>query len=246
MATTDAGNLLMGRRYVLRLLFVCMLLASGHGAAATLPHKLTLTYDVSYGALPLGKITRILVRGTDDNFQFSSSADANALLSLFAGGDIREEGAFRIEDGLIRSIYYHVVREGNDGYDRTVRFDWTRRLILFDDGREEPMEGYAIDMGSAPYLLMQHAPADLAGHEFTVVGRKRLRPFRFGDPEEEDLDTVLGRIRTMRIKQHRLDMADRDITIWVAIDHGNVPVLVHQQRGDSVTKLTLREVKREE
>lgn len=235
----------MTRRYA-QYFLACALLAATTAVAAALPERLTLTYDVSLGALPLGTITRTLVHDEEnDRYKFTSSADANAVLSLFADGDISEEGAFRIEDGLIRSIFYHVVRDGDDGYDRTVRFDWDRRLILFDDGREEPMPGYAIDIGSAPYLVMQHRPSDLAGHEFTVVGRKELREFRFGEPSEEELDTVLGRTPTVRLTQQRLDKAERDVTVWIAVEHGNVPVLVHQSRGDMVTKLTLREMKKE-
>lgn len=237
----------MTRHHAWRLFLACALLMASVTATAALPSRLTLTYNVSLGALPLGTITRTLVREPDERFEFTSSADANAVLSLFADGDIREEGAFRIEDGLIRSIFYHVVREGEDGYDRTVRFDWQQQLILFDDGREVPIHGYAIDMGSAPYLLMQHSPSDLAGHEFTVVGRKETREFQFGEPgEEEELDTVLGPTKTVRIEQRRLDKANRDVTVWVAVEHGNVPVLVHQNRGDNVTKLTLRDITMEQ
>jgi len=236
----------MTRHRAWSLILACTLLLAGFAATAALPNRLTLTYSVSLGALPLGTITRTLVRDEDNRFHFTSSADANAVLSLFADGDIKEEGAFRIEDGLIRSIFYHVIREGDDGYDRTVRFDWQKRLIIFDDGREVPIRGYAIDMGSAPYLLMQHAPSDLAGHEFTVVGRDETREFQFGAPSEEELDTVLGSTRTVRIEQRRLDKANRDVTVWLAVEYGNVPVLVHQDRGDNVTKLTLRHLTMEQ
>ncbi len=207
-----------------------------------LPKELTLHYKVSLGSAELGSLSTKL-RRQGETYEVDSRTRAEGVASILLGGDIRENCTFAVRAKRIRTINYHVTREGRKGYRHDVTFDWNAGTVRFSNGEIRRLpEGYTLDNCSVPFAFMVGTPDTFVNGTMNIVGGQRIRRFTNVSISEERLATPIGVMDSIRIEQQRYDKPERTFTVWVAPSRGNLPVKIVERRPSRVTTMLLTSV----
>lgn len=223
---------------MLTLLCIAPVTVSGVG----LPDELTVRYTLSHGKLKLGSVEKTLSRD-GDSYTLVADTKANGVAQLFANGDLHEEAKFTLAKGELYPQQYSVVRDGGKGYEREVTFDWKRRILNYDDGRVESMpSGYVTDSGSILFAMMLDTTRLMAGPTLSVVNGKDVDTYHVEMVGEETLDTPIGNLKTIKLIQQRIDKRDRQLSVWLAVDKGNLPVKIERHKKGDISTLMIDSV----
>ncbi len=208
----------------------------------SLPGSLELTYRVSLGRAELGNLLTEL-RRDGDAYRVNSETRAEGLASILLGEPIRETCRFTVTSNELRPQSYEM-SHGSDAEDRqSAQFDWQQRLISFSSGKQVSIpEGYMIDNCSIPFAFMLGGSSAFGDRVLHVLGGDRIRHFQNVRISEENLDTPLGALNTVRIEQQRVGRPDRSLIVWLAPDKGNLPVKIVERRKSRETTMMLTSV----
>lgn len=226
--------------------------------AAGLPDKLELDYQLHYGDILAGQTRKTLTRQADGNYQHRTHSLPAGMAKLFTSAEWIEEGVFRVRATQIQALSFLKYREGGSKPRRhSVTFDWSKKLARYGDGREEPLPANAHDEGSVLYeLMLNPPPSDKTARSVSINNGKRFIVYRYQTLGREPLDTPLGRLQTLKIKRLVEPSAacrgpgrdteackpDSELTLWLAVERGNLPVKIRMQEGDREATLILQSV----
>lgn len=212
--------------------------------AGSLPSSLKLHYTVTVGKAELGSLLTELTRDGDD-YHVQSETRAEGMASILLGGAIRENCRFTVTSELLRPSSYRVVREGRRAYQHSAIFDWSSKQISFSEGDTiaMPADGYVVDNCSVPFAFMLAGSQLLDQSQLHVVGGNRIRHYENLRMSQENIDTPLGSMDTIRIQQQRVGKPERKLTIWVAPGKNNLPVKIVEKRKSRTTTMVLRSVR---
>ncbi|OGI43394.1 MAG: hypothetical protein A2150_04365 [Candidatus Muproteobacteria bacterium RBG_16_64_11] len=240
------------------LLVAALLAAAAPAAAAGLPDTLELNYQLHYGDILAGQTRKTLARQPDGGYRHRTHSLPAGMAKLFTSAEWIEEGAFRVRTNQVQAQSFLKYREGGSKPRRhSVTFDWAKKLARYGDGREEPLPANAHDEASVLYeLMLNPPPSDKTARSVAINNGKRFVVYRYQTLGREPLDTPLGRLQTLKIKR-LVDPAascrgagrdsdackpDSELTLWLAVERGNLPVKIHMQEGDREATLTLQAV----
>lgn len=243
----------------LKLFLVTYLLGAAVPAmAAGLPDKLELSYQLHYGDILAGHTRKTLVRQPDGSYQHRTRSQPAGMAKLFTSTEWIEEGVFRVHALQVQALSFLKYREGGTKQRRhSVAFDWIKKLARYGDGREEPLPANAHDEGSVLYdLMLIPPPLDKTARSASVSNGKRFILYRYQALGRESLDTPLGRLQTLKIKRLVEPAAacqgpgrdtgackpGSELTLWLAVERGNLPVKILMQEGDREATLSLQTV----
>jgi hypothetical protein len=248
----------MARTPTLLLLVAGLLGAAAPAVAAGLPDKLELTYQLHYGDILAGQTRKTLTRQPDGSYQHRTHSQPAGMAKVFTSAEWIEEGVFRVRTTQVQALSFLKYREGGTTPRRhSVAFDWTKKLARYGDGREEPLPANAHDESSMLYeLMLNPPPPDKTTRSASINNGKRFILYRYQTLGREPLDTPLGRLATLKIKRLVEPSAacqgpgrdagackpDSELTLWLAVERGNLPVKIRMQEGDREATLTLQAV----
>ena len=240
-------------RTLITSLFTLLLGASASVTAAGLPDRLELNYQLHYGDLLAGQTRKTLTRQTDGSYRHRTHSQPAGMAKMFTSNEWIEEGVLRLTAGRVQALSFLKYREGGKPRRHSVNFDWPKKIARYADGREEPLPAGAHDEGSVWFDLMLNPPSlDKTARAVSINNGKRFVLYRYQALGVEALDTPLGRLQTIKIKrlvepvgacgEPRRDAKDckpeSDLTLWLAVHRGHVPVkiLMHERgQGASLT-----------
>jgi hypothetical protein len=204
------------------LLLACLVLPA---AAAELPQRITITYEISRGGLGLGTGTDVLeVNGR--NYSIISQTHPTGLAALIPKAKIwRESRGFITAQGL-RPLQFSEKR-GNE-QPAVAKLDWEKKLITFErEGRAETVElpKSTHDRLSIAYNFSFSAPPgkDLL---FAMTDGKKLSDYHYVLVGPEKLDTPLGELKTLHWMKQREKETDRGSDLWLDPNHFMLPVRI--------------------
>jgi hypothetical protein len=210
--------------------------AAAHATEA-FPDHLVIRYSVKYGAIPLGIVTKTLVReGTD--YRLTSDTKATGIGRLFTDDTVKEEGVFRVSDHRVQPLSYRQVRDGKKAYVRTVKFDWQRGVVVFNNGREEKLPAGTQDSGTVLFALMLAPVNNDKPQEVHLTDGKGLSRYTYQRAGEKTLDTPIGKLNTILIQRRRPDKKEV-VSIYLATAKHNLPVKIVKERGGKPTTTLL-------
>lgn len=213
-----------------QLLLILLLIAQ---ASLADPALYRAEYVAEYQGLPVrAKGIRELSRLEGNRYRLVSTAR-----SILAS--VTESTDFEIGDNGLSPLHYSYSRKGlgkNRG--ESSRFDWTAGVIEYGD------ESSPVDPGTLDKLLYQYKlRADVASavrdglsdllFEYVIADEEKRKRYQFRITGEEDLETPLGILRTVRVDRVREDDI-RQTSLWLAIDHEFLLVRLiqtEQQKG---------------
>lgn len=224
------------------LLFVVVLFAStAVHAADGFPDRLVVTYSVKYGAIPLGRVTKTLVR-EGANYRLTSDTRATGIGRLFTDDMVEEEGVFRVKDHAVQPLSYKQVRTGKKAYTRSVTFNWNQGLLIFSNGRREKLPSDTQDSGTVLFALMLLPMNNNQPRQVHLTDGKRLHRYTYQRTGEQKLDTPIGTLNTILVQRRRPDNKEV-VSIYLATAKHDLPVKVVKERdGRPTTTLVIESV----
>ncbi|MAD46474.1 MAG: hypothetical protein CMI02_11310 [Oceanospirillaceae bacterium] len=159
--------------------------------------------------------SRTLRQLSNGHWQLVFEADASA-----AG--LTETSEFRVEDGQIYPLEYRYRATGlfNED-DRTLVFAPELRRVTDLEKQKEYQDAWDEHVqDNLTYMLQAGLDLSAGAKELTydVFEKNRAKDFHFRVVAEEQLNTRIGKLKTLKVQQIRKDK-DRSIYAWYAIDH---------------------------
>lgn len=189
-------------------------------------------YHIEKGMLSTDAKRRLARQG-DDRWRLSQEASV-----LFVS--VKEIAHLELRDGRLRPLLYSYEQRPQQRRDERTTFDWENRRATTEVYREKDRHT-TIEPGTFDQLSFQlKMRLDLLRGEFedgrvyTVVDRGRLKQYRVERIGEEMLDTSLGTLRTVKLRQVRIGKEDeRETLVWVAPEWNYLLVrLIRYEDGD--------------
>lgn len=208
-----------------RLLAAIMFSLAGNLAQAWDVQPYTASYHFNIDNKLSGTATRVLEKTGSDTYRYVFSASAPL-------ASAQETSDFRFDGKQVMPLRYQQSRKiFMIGKQTTVNYDWARNMA--SSKRDKNSQQYALKPGTLDSLNLEvqirrdlHDTGKL-GSDYWLGDAKGLSPLKFEILGEEELDTPLGKLQTVKIQRHH-SSADRHTTFWLAKDMDYIPAKVVQ------------------
>jgi len=226
------------------LVFVAACIYAG-ACAAQPPHKLSLTYDVSYNGVVAAELTEV-IEHDGKSFSLSSEGRGKGIGALLYRGAAKRWCRGEITSAGLRPLEYRDQR--GDKPAAVARFDWAGKTLTQEhEGKSETtnMVPALQDRLSFLYNYAFQSPPDLKpGRQIkvTLTDGKGLTRFHYEVAGRETLKTPAGELETVRLVKQRENKDDRETEIWFASSRDYLPVriLVIEKDGVRIDQMLTR------
>ena len=218
------------------LAFICASLIAG-ACAAQPPHKLRLSYDLSYNGIVAAEMTEVLEHD-GKHFSLASEGRGKGIGALLYRGTAKRWCRGEIVSTGLRPLEYREQR--GDKPASVARFDWAGKTLTQEhEGKSEttnmvlPLQ----DRLSFVYnFAFQSAHELKPGKEIniTVTDGRGLTRFQYKVAGRETLKTPAGDLDTVRLVKQRENKEDKETEIWFASGHDYLPVRILVVENDGV------------
>lgn len=230
------------------LAFACMtLLASTALAQSAKFTPFEVEYDVGNNMISAGSATLQLARQGDE-WVYSLKTNPTGVFKLTGKGKIQEVSVFSVDDstGTLKLKPQRYTYRQDEEARRSVdaSFDWDENELTYTKRGEEVTEAFSdpvLDRLSVTLTVMDALRAnDFAKAELKVFDNGRIKTMLFANEGEEQVETKMGSIKTIRVKSNSVSSSTRHTVTWFAPDLDFVPVKIEQFKRDKlVARLTL-------
>ena len=230
-------------------------------AAATLPEKLELEYDLVRNGIGIGEVSRTLQHRADGSYLHTMWTRPTGFARLLTQTEWREEGGFIVQGTDVLPQRFSEIRTGDKRtYEHRVTFDRVKSLLLFGNAASQPLPRDVQDQGSAIYALMLNPLTQAGERILPLTDGKDIETYRFIYQGKESLPTPFGAQEAVvirRVSQKQFEHEQRcrtqtkpdadckapdDFTLWLAPAKGYVPVKLERRRKDETTTMMLRKL----
>jgi hypothetical protein len=213
--------------------------------AAQPPHKVSLTYDLSYNGIVAAEMTEVLEHD-GKVFSLSSEGRGVGIGALLYRGAARRSCRGEVTSAGLRPLEFRDQR--GDKPASVAKFDWARKtLTLEHDGKNEttnmvlPLQ----DRLSFLYNFAFESGPDLRpGREIkvTLTDGRGLTRFEYTVAAPETLKTPAGEFETVHLVKRRENKDDKGTELWFARDRDYLPVriLVVDKDGARIDQMLTR------
>ncbi len=246
-----------------RLLYFLFLFFPFASATAGLPDQMELEYSFNYGELPIGKVTKKLLRGKDGLYYHTTWTRATGLVRALTQVEWLEEGWFKLVGQDIQPQSFSETRKGDKkAYYRNVVFDWPKARLIFNNGQQSALPPGSQDQGSFLYLFMLRSFANLGAQSMPITDGETLNFYKFIYAGKEILETPFGKLEAAILQRlpsepasepscrningqdpvnlrKCIDPAD-DFTVWLLPDKYNIAAKVRKRKNNQSFTLLLK------
>jgi Protein of unknown function (DUF3108) len=185
------------------------------------------------------KITYNLLDGS--HYQLKWLTAGTGFAALIFPDLLQVSEGFLIKTGLQPVSYLYQFGNKTEKT-RTANFDWLNNKVTMQTSKgtktEDLPEGTQ-DLLSFMYQFMYVAP--LQTMQIPIATGKKLTTYDYSFEGEENINSPLGEIKTLRIMHSGID-SDEKTELWLAIDYQYVPVKIRkiEKNGDVVEMVATR------
>lgn len=218
------------------LAFVSACLYAG-ACAAQPPHKVVLSYDLSYNGIVAAESIEVLEHD-GKRFSLSSEGRGKGIGALLYRGTAKRWCRGEITGAGLRPLEYREQR--GDKPFNIASFDWVKMTLTQEhEGKSEttaivpPLQ----DRLSFVYNFAFQSPPDLKlgkDIKITVTDGRGLTRFHYKVAEGELLKTPAGEFETVRLVKQRENKEDKETEIWFASGRDYLPVRILVVEKDGV------------
>ena len=227
-----------------RFVFFAACLFAG-ACAAQPPHKLSLTYDVSYNGLVAAELTEVLEHD-GKSFSLTSEGRGVGIGALLYRGAARRWCRGEVTSAGLRPVEYRDQR--GDKPAAVARFDWVKKTLTREhDGKNETTDMVPLLQDRLSFLYnyaFQSSPDLKQGKEIRVnlTDGKGLTYFQYNVAGREVLKTPAGELETVHLVKRRDSKDDKGTEIWLASGRDYLPVriLVIEKDGAQIDQVLTR------
>ena len=226
------------------LVFVAACIYAG-ACAAQPPHKLSLTYDVSYNGLVAAELTEVLEHD-GNSFSLTSEGRGKGIGALLYRGAAKRSARGEVTGAGLRPLEYRDQR--GDKPAAVARFDWARKTLTQEhEGKSETTNMVPALHDRLSFLYnyaFQSSPDLKPGKQIkiTVTDGKGLTQFQYDVVGTQLLKTPAGEMETVHLVKQRENKEDKGTEIWFASGHDYLPVriLVIEKDGVRIDQVLTR------
>jgi hypothetical protein len=226
------------------LVFAAACLFAG-ACAAQPPHRLSLTYDVSYNGLVAAELIEVLEHD-GKSFSLTSEGRGIGIGALLYRGAAKRWCRGEVTSTGLRPLEYRDQR--GDKPVVVARFDWVKKTLTREhDGKKATTNMVPLLQDRLSFLYnyaFQSSPDLKPGKEIKVnlTDGKGLTQFQYNVAGREVLKTPAGELETVHLVKQRDNQEDKGTEIWFASDRDYLPVriLVIEKDGVRIDQMLTR------
>ena len=197
----------------------------------TLPRRGRITYALNYylSNLPTTIGRTVQTWETIDNTYKLDSYSETVGLARFTrfGPRIYHSSGAVTERGLVPKNFTSKVVVSGQSDDSAAQFDWDKSLLQF--GRAADPKNTALPLGAQDLLSFMYqlslAPPPRGRVQILVATGVRFEPYELDVFDEETIETPLGNVRALPVKQVR-QTGSESIEVWLAAEYHYLPVRI--------------------
>lgn len=213
----------------------------------------TVTYSVGNNLITAGNASLTLSKLDDSLWRYQLTTSPIGVFKLTGKGNIEETSTLQFiqapEEGLLlrgASYQYRQDKERRRAVDAT--FDWAAETLEWTrrgETQSAPLtDGPIIDRLSVTLAVMSALRQGKETMQYRVFDNGRIKNVIFSVQGEDQLDTSLGSLDTVRVLRINAEGSSRSTITWFAPSLNYVPVKIEQlKRGELVARLTLKSLK---
>lgn len=228
-----------------QLLGFLLLLSLSHTVFALEIPDFKANYLVKLNGIQAGELKRTLTSFDNGLRQFTSVSQAKGVFSFFKPDIVEESTQWRLVKQKVQPQNYLYERSGGKK-DKTlsIDFNWQKLTAEIDD-KQHPWQ-LKIEPNTQDKLIYQISlmrDLALAKKEFSyrIADGGKLKTYKIIVLGEEEIETPLGKIKTIKLTRERDKPKDRQTTLWCAPALSYLPVkLEHEEDGTVFTALLRR------
>jgi hypothetical protein len=198
--------------------------------ARTLPRKGRITYNVVYGRdrFPVGRTIQTW-EVDRERYQLASRSETIGIVDLFRSEQRNYSSRGTLtRHGLQPESFQMNRNRARGAQEASARFDWLKSTVTLSkaaETRQEALPPRSQDLLSFVYQLSLDPPP-LGRVSQVVTNGSRIEVYELDVLREETIDTPLGALRTLPIKQVRKGNDEGSIQLWLALEYRYLPVLL--------------------
>ena len=218
------------------LVFIAACLFAG-ACAAQPPHRVSLSYDVSYNGVVAAEVTEVLEHD-GKTFSLRSEGRGKGIGALLYRGAARRWCRGEITSTGLRPLEFRDQR--GDRPAAVAKFDWVGKTLTQErDGKSETTKLVPPLQDRLSFLYnfaFQASPQLQPGKEIkvTLTDGKGLTRFQYNVAGTERLSTPAGELETVRLVKQRENKDDKGTEIWFASGRDYLPVRILVIETDGV------------
>lgn len=196
-------------------------------AIKNLPRRGRITYAIYMGTQKL-EVARTVQswEANADTYKLESTSGMSGLASLFRSEQRVLRSSGRLTEHGLRPDHFQSSRTRRGQSDEAaVRFDWDKNSITL--GRGAAQRSVALPAGSQDMLSFMYqlalAPPPPGRVQLAVASGTRFENYALDVLAEEMLETPMGNLRTLPVKQVRREGSE-SVEVWLAADYRYLPV----------------------
>jgi hypothetical protein len=209
-------------------------------ALAAMPAPYSAKYDVLRNGERAAQATVDLKALGGGRAEFHSSTVGSEGLAAFTAASVEERSVLRWLEGKPESVSWDFRQKvAWKTRERSLSVDASAgRLDLRDKDKRysPPYKPGVLDRHAVTVALMQDIAAGRTGElRYSVPDKDELQTWVFRIGGSEKMDTAMGAQRALRVERVRESGGGRSTTLWLAQDHGYVPLRILQKEPDGET-----------
>jgi hypothetical protein len=209
-------------------------------ALAAMPAPYSAKYDVLRNGERAAQATVDLKALGGGRAEFHSSTVGSEGLAAFTAASVEERSVLRWLEGKPESVSWDFRQKvAWKTRERSLSVDaGAGRLDLRDKDKRysPPYKPGVLDRHAVTVALMQDIAAGRTGElRYSVPDKDELQTWVFRIGGSEKMDTAMGAQRALRVERVRESGGGRSTTLWLAQDHGYVPLRILQKEPDGET-----------
>ncbi len=176
------------------------------------PKPASATYQTRQGMMSATGI-RTLEKQPNGQWLITSRAKVMML-------ELVESSLFEIHDGHVRPLRYDYVNPFSKKRSRTLQFDWPQQSVTETRGKRtfalEPNTLDRLSIQVQSQLDLCAAPDTFTGNTYAIADRKSIKHHVIEKVGSTELDTAVGKLKTIELKRYRRGEPEDATRIWVA------------------------------
>ena len=201
-------------------------------AKPVLPASGTIRFAINKESIGLqvGRAEHRWEFSEDGRYKLTGITETSGLAALLKPLRLETESSGRLVAGGLQPEHLRSLKNGKDN-NENADFDWsTGEVRLSRDGSTRPIAPGTQDILSLNYQLAFFGKL-AEGQRLGVVTGKKYERYDLDSLGEEEIEVPAGRFRTLHLRA----MTDTVTEIWIALDHGCLPVKIRftDKKGES-------------
>jgi hypothetical protein len=197
--------------------------------AHSLPRRGRISYTLYYGdeRLPVGTVLHVW-EADAESYLLASEAESTGIVEILWPQRLRYVSRGKVTQRGMQPESFQVSRVRRGRSETTeARFDWTTASLSYghpQSRKSAPLTPDAQDLLSFifQYVLMPPAPGR---YRVPIASGSRFEVYELAVSEEERIETPLGTLRTLPIRQLP-SAGEGTLEFWLAADYRNLPVRI--------------------